>query len=47
MTCKLLPFLEHEDRVIKGTDGELYFCRYRPVYGPNGGGKSNVLGSIA
>ena len=36
---------EHEDRVIKGTDGELYLP-VSAVYGPNGGGKSNVLEAL-
>jgi len=37
---------EHEDRIIQDQDGE----RYLPVsaiYGPNGGGKSNVLEAMA
>lgn len=33
---------EHEDRIIKDADGEL-FLPIAAVYGPNGGGKSNVL----
>lgn len=36
---------EHKDRIIKDVDGE----RYLPVsavYGPNGGGKSNVLAAL-
>ena len=33
---------EHEDRIIKDTDGELYLP-VSAIYGPNGGGKSNVL----
>lgn len=33
---------EHEDRVIKDKDGELYLP-VSAIYGPNGGGKSNVL----
>ena len=33
---------EHEDRVIKDRDGELYLP-VSAIYGPNGGGKSNVL----
>ena len=33
---------EHEDRVIKDNDGELYLP-VSAIYGPNGGGKSNVL----
>lgn len=33
---------EHEDRIIKDQDGELYLP-VAAIYGPNGGGKSNVL----
>ena len=33
---------EHEDRIIRYTDDELYLP-VSAVYGPNGGGKSNVL----
>lgn len=33
---------EHEDRIIKDRDGEV-FLPVSAVYGPNGGGKSNVL----
>ena len=33
---------EHEDRIIKDQDGELYLP-ISAIYGPNGGGKSNVL----
>ena len=33
---------EHEDRIIKDQDGELYLPVVA-IYGPNGGGKSNVL----
>ena len=36
---------EHEDRVIKDRDGELYLP-VSAIYGPNGGGKSNVLESL-
>ena len=36
---------EHEDRIIKDTDGELYLP-VSAVYGPNGGGKSNVLEAL-
>ncbi len=36
---------EHEDRVIKGADGEL-FLPISAIYGPNGGGKSNVLEAL-
>ena len=36
---------EHEDRIIKCTDGELYLP-VAAVYGPNGGGKSNVLEAL-
>ena len=36
---------EHEDRVINCTDGELYLP-VSAVYGPNGGGKSNVLAAL-
>ena len=33
---------EHKDRIIKDVDGELYLP-VSAIYGPNGGGKSNVL----
>jgi len=36
---------EHEDRVIKDLDDELYLP-VSAVYGPNGGGKSNVLEAL-
>ena len=36
---------EHEDRVIKDYDGEVYLP-VSAVYGPNGGGKSNVLEAL-
>lgn len=36
---------EYEDRIIKDTDGELYLP-VSAVYGPNGGGKSNVLEAL-
>lgn len=36
---------EHEDKIIKGVDGEL-FLPVSVVYGPNGGGKSNVLEAL-
>ncbi|MCD8103732.1 MAG: AAA family ATPase [Lachnospiraceae bacterium] len=36
---------EHEDRVIKDRDGELYLP-ISAIYGPNGGGKSNVLEAL-
>lgn len=36
---------EHEDRVIKDRDGEVYLP-VSAIYGPNGGGKSNVLEAI-
>ena len=36
---------EHEDIIIKDTDGELYLP-VSAVYGPNGGGKSNVLEAL-
>ena len=36
---------EHEDRIIRDTDGELYLP-VSAVYGPNGGGKSNVLEAL-
>ena len=36
---------EHEDRVIKDRDGEL-FLPVSAIYGPNGGGKSNVLEAL-
>lgn len=36
---------EHEDRIIKDVDGELYLP-VSSIYGPNGGGKSNVLAAL-
>lgn len=36
---------EHEDRVIKAADGEV-FLPVSAIYGPNGGGKSNVLEAL-
>ncbi len=36
---------EHEDRIIKEEDGEL-FLPVSVIYGPNGGGKSNVLEAL-
>lgn len=36
---------EHNDKVIEGADGEL-FLPVSAIYGPNGGGKSNVLEAI-
>ena len=36
---------EHEDRVIEDQDGELYLP-ISAIYGPNGGGKSNVLEAL-
>lgn len=36
---------EHEDRVIEDKDGELYLP-VSAIYGPNGGGKSNVLEAL-
>ena len=36
---------EHEDRIIKDVDGEKYLA-VASIYGPNGGGKSNVLEAI-
>lgn len=36
---------EHSDKIIKDTDGEL-FLPISAIYGPNGGGKSNVLEAI-
>lgn len=36
---------EHEDRVIKDVDGEL-FLPISVIYGPNGSGKSNVLEAL-
>lgn len=36
---------EHEDRIIEDTDGELYLP-VSVIYGPNGGGKSNVLEAL-
>ena len=36
---------EHEDRIIKDVDNELYLPVFA-IYGPNGGGKSNVLEAL-
>jgi AAA15 family ATPase/GTPase len=36
---------EHSDRVLKDTDGQL-FLPVSAIYGPNGGGKSNVLEAL-
>jgi len=36
---------EHEDKVIKDKDGE-YYLPVSVIYGPNGGGKSNVLEAL-
>ncbi len=36
---------EHEDRVIRDRDGEI-FLPVSAIYGPNGGGKSNVLEAL-
>lgn len=36
---------EHEDRIIKDKDSEL-FLPVSAIYGPNGGGKSNVLEAL-
>ena len=36
---------EHTDRVIKDADGQL-FLPVSAIYGPNGGGKSNVLEAL-
>jgi len=36
---------EHEDRIIKDQDGEMYLP-ISAIYGPNGGGKSNVLAAL-
>ena len=36
---------EHEDRIIKDMDGEMYLP-VSSIYGPNGGGKSNVLAAL-
>lgn len=36
---------EHEDKIIKEIDGEL-FLPVSVIYGPNGGGKSNVLEAL-
>ena len=36
---------EHEDRIIKDKDGEQYLP-VSAIYGPNGGGKSNVLEAL-
>ena len=35
---------EHEDRVIKDKDGELYLP-VSAIYGPNGGGSTSHIGS--
>ena len=42
---KAAAISEHEDRVIKDRDGELYLP-VSAIYGPNGGGKSNVLEAL-
>lgn len=36
---------EHKDRIIKDVDGEFYLP-VSAIYGPNGGGKSNVLAAL-
>lgn len=36
---------EHEDRIIQDSDGELHLP-VSAIYGPNGGGKSNVLEAL-
>lgn len=36
---------EHEDRIIKDVDGEVYLP-VSSIYGPNGGGKTNVLTAL-
>ena len=36
---------EHKERIIKDVDGELYLP-VSAIYGPNGGGKSNVLAAL-
>lgn len=36
---------EHEDRIIRDSDGEMYLP-VSAIYGPNGGGKSNVLAAL-
>lgn len=36
---------EHEDRIIKDQDDEMYLP-VSAIYGPNGGGKSNVLAAL-
>ena len=36
---------EHEDRIIKDQDGEMYLP-VSAIYGPNGGGKSNVFAAL-
>ncbi len=36
---------EHEDKIIKDIDGEMYLP-VSVIYGPNGGGKSNVLEAL-
>ena len=36
---------EHKDRIIKDVDGER-FLPVSAIYGPNGGGKSNVLAAL-
>ena len=37
--------MEHRDRIIKTEDGE-GFLPVSVIYGPNGGGKSNVLEAL-
>ena len=36
---------EHEDRIIRNKDGEIFLPVFA-IYGPNGGGKSNVLEAL-
>lgn len=36
---------EHEDRIIRDKDGEIFLPVFA-IYGPNGGGKSNVLEAL-
>ena len=45
MTCRLPPFLNMKTELSKDKDGELYLP-VSAIYGPNGGGKSNVLEAL-
>ena len=40
-----VAIMEHRDRIIETKDGEK-FLPVSVIYGPNGGGKSNVLEAL-